>query len=253
MRTRPPTSVWDDTNYGAGYGQYLAAPQPQLQRHCGLPWGFTLSVNSAIISTTPQTALVNSLKLPGTVPAGGTEPLPGLEYGCLGAGGCSKADLAKAIDNYNNNIVGTLDAQGKPITGKLALPDKYEFDEPSITQDFRLTKTFTIKERWKISILGEMFNAFNISNLSSISHTLDLATSTSQGLRPADPARQPDLRVGRAACGSGRRSHHLLISIVPIEHRMGRQQCWPILFLSSARLSHGMITLCEPTALCYWP
>ena len=101
-----------------------------------------------------------------------------MAYGCLGSGGCSKGDLQKAIDNYNNNIVGTRDAKGALITTKLALPSSYEFDEPSFTQDFRLTKTFTLKERFKINILGEMFNAFNISNLSGISHTLDPATST---------------------------------------------------------------------------
>ena len=55
----------------------------------------------------------------------------------------------------------------------MALPNSYEFDEPSFSQDFRLTKTFTIKERWKINVFGEMFNAFNISNLSGISHQLD--------------------------------------------------------------------------------
>ena len=100
------TSVWDDTNYGAGYGQYLAHHNLNFSGTVDLPWGFTLSVNSAIISSTPQTAVVNGLILPGTVPAGSTEPLPGVAYGSLGAG-TSKADLAKAIDNYNNNIVGT--------------------------------------------------------------------------------------------------------------------------------------------------
>ncbi|HTS47867.1 MAG TPA: hypothetical protein VMH05_07980, partial [Bryobacteraceae bacterium] len=32
-------------------------------------------------------------------------------------------------------------------------------------QDFRITKNFTFKERFKFSVFGEFFNAFNIANL----------------------------------------------------------------------------------------
>jgi hypothetical protein len=42
-----------------------------------------------------------------------------------------------------------------------------------ISQDFRLTKVFTVKERYKFSILAEMFNAFNIANLTGYSSALD--------------------------------------------------------------------------------
>jgi hypothetical protein len=69
------------------------------------------------------------------------------------------------VDAYNTNIVGTRDAKGSLITAQLALPSDYQFGDPTISQDFRLTKTFTFKERYKVSILGEMFNAFNIANL----------------------------------------------------------------------------------------
>ncbi len=193
-------SVWDDTNYMAGYGEYLPHHNLGFSGTVDLPWGFTLSLNSSMISTTPQTATVSGLIMPGTVPAGNTEPLPGLKYGCLGAGGCSKADLQKAIDNFNNNIVGTKGANGAVIGPKLALPANYEFDEPSITQDFRLTKVFTFKERWKVSILGEMFNAFNIANLSSISHQLDPVGTTSFAFG------QPTQRVNQTFGSAGPRA-----------------------------------------------
>jgi hypothetical protein len=55
----------------------------------------------------------------------------------------------------------------------LILPSDYQFGDPIFTQDFRLTKKFTFKERYVISVFGEMFNAFNIANLTYGSFTLD--------------------------------------------------------------------------------
>ena len=170
-------NVVDDNNYMAGYGEYLQHHQLNISGTVDLPWGFVLSVNSAIQSRTPVTAVVNSLFLPGTVPHQSvtgtiTTPLPGLAYGCLAAG-CGKADLAKAVDNYNKTIAGTLDAKGSKIAPLPALPSHYQFGDPTYTQDFRLTKNFTLRERWKIAIMGEMFNAFNIANLSGYSFRLD--------------------------------------------------------------------------------
>ena len=192
-------TVWDDTNWMAGYGEYLPHHDLTLQGTVNLKWGFTLSMNSSFISRTPVTAVVPSLDLPGTVPAGSTEPIPGLAYNCLSAG-CGKADLAKAVDAYNNSIVGTKNAQGAVITTKLVLPSNYEFGEPTITQDFRLTKTFTLKERLKINILGEMFNAFNISNLTGFSFQLDPATTTAPAFG------QPTQRINQTFGSAGPRA-----------------------------------------------
>src|SRR5262249_39938665 len=82
-------------------------------------------------------------------------------------------DLQKAVDAYNSTIVGTRDAKGAVISAPLILPSDYQFGDPTITQDFRLTKVFSFKERYKISILGEVFNAFNIANLTGYSFNLD--------------------------------------------------------------------------------
>jgi hypothetical protein len=128
-----------------------------------MPWGFELSVNSAFISRTPGNAFVSSLSLPGTVPAGSTEPLPGIEYGSLNAG-TSKQDLAKAVGIFNAKYAGTKNSNGSVIS-PLALPPDYQFGDPTFSQDFRLTKNFKLKERVTFSVLAEMFNSFNISNL----------------------------------------------------------------------------------------
>ncbi|HLH40110.1 MAG TPA: carboxypeptidase regulatory-like domain-containing protein [Bryobacteraceae bacterium] len=165
-------TVWDDAHWMAGYGEYLPHHNLNIAGTYNLPWGFSISMNSSIISRTPQTPTVPSLDLPGTVPAGNNEPLPGLAYGCLAAS-CGKDSLQAAVNAYNSSIVGTKNAQGAPITSSIILPQNYEFGDPTLTQDFRLTKVFTVKERYRFTILGEMFNAFNIANLSGYSFSLD--------------------------------------------------------------------------------
>ena len=156
-------SVWDDTNWFAGYGEYLPHHNLTVSGYVDLPWGFQLSLNSSFISRTPNTASVSNLFLPGTVQAGSTEPLPGLGYGSLNAG-TSRADLASLVDAFNSKYANTKNAQGGTIA-PLILPSDYQFGDPFFSQDFRLTKKFTFKERYGISIFGEMFNAFNIANL----------------------------------------------------------------------------------------
>ena len=196
-------SVWDDTNWMAGYGETLAHHNLGVSGTVNLPWGFTLSLNSSFLSRTPQTANVPGLDLPGTVPAGSNEPIPGLRYNCLNAG-CGQGDLQRAVDAYNSTIVGTKDAKGSVIASQLILPSNYEFGEPILTQDFRLTKAFTFKERYKLSILGEMFNAFNIANLSGFSYTLD--TKSSNPATQAFSFGQPTQRVNQTFGSAGPRA-----------------------------------------------
>jgi len=164
-------SVWDDTNWMAGYGEYLPRHNLNVAGTVELPLHINVSVNSSFISRTPVTANVGNLNLPGTVQAGSSEPLPGLAYGCL-AVGCGKADLAKAVDAFNTQYAGTRNATGGTIS-PLALPPDFQFGDPTFSQDFRVTKVIAIKERSKLSIFGEVFNAFNIANLSGYSSTLD--------------------------------------------------------------------------------
>jgi hypothetical protein len=170
-----------------------------------LPWRITMSVNSSYISRTPVTANVGNLFLPGTVQAGSNEPLPGLAYGCL-ASGCSKNDLAKAVDAFNTQYAGTKNATGGTIS-PLALPSDYQLGDPIFSQDFRVTKVVAIKERGKLSIFGEVFNAFNIANLSGYSFTLDT--------RNANPAAQtynfgqPTQRVNQTFGSGGPRAFQL--------------------------------------------
>ena len=209
-------NVWNLTNYMAGYGQYLPHNNLTIAGTVNLPLGFTLSLNSSYISRTPQTPQVNGLILPGTVAQGSNEPLPGLAYGSINAGS-GKSDLTAAVNAYNSSIVGTLNAQGSKIGPAfgLVVPTDYQFGDPTITQDFRLTKTFTFKERYKINILGEMFNAFNIANLTGYSFTLDSRASATSVCSQGAPAGavtqscafgQPTQRVNQTFGSAGPRA-----------------------------------------------
>jgi hypothetical protein len=109
------------------------------------------------------------LDLPGTAPSGSSEPLPGLTYSGL----YSKSQLVAAVQNYNTNYVGKTSATGGTNPAALVVPPDYQFGDPIFSQDFRLTKSFTFKEKYTLKILGEMFNAFNISNLTYPSFNLD--------------------------------------------------------------------------------
>jgi len=195
-------TVWDDTNWMAGYGEYLPHHNLNIAGTVDLKWGFTVSVNSSIISRNPGTANVPSLDLPGTVPAGSSEPLPGLAYGCLAAG-CSKSDLANAVNAFNSTYAGQKNANGGTIS-PLILPPDYQFGDPSFSQDFRVTKVFRYKEKARLSVFGEVFNAFNIANLSGYSLTLD--TKNANPAAQTYSFGQPTQRVNQTFGSGGPRA-----------------------------------------------
>jgi hypothetical protein len=196
-------TVWDYAHWESGYGQYLPHQNINVAGTVHMKWGFDLSVNSAYISKTPATASVPNLSLPGTDPTGSSEPLPGVAIGSLNAG-TSMSALASAVNAYNTSIVGTKNSNGSAITTTVVLPSNYEFGDPTISQDFRLTKTFTFKERYKVAVFTEMFNAFNISNLTGYSSTLDAKSAT-----PATQTfafGQPTSRAGQTFGSGGARA-----------------------------------------------
>jgi hypothetical protein len=83
------------------------------------------------------------------------------------------------VASYNSTIVGSLNAQGATIKDNIILPKNYTMGFPTLSQDFRLTYTLPVKERYKFMVFGEMFNAFNISNLVNQTTALDVSSSAS--------------------------------------------------------------------------
>ena len=197
-------------NYFAGYG-----PNPGLPKHIlnvagswNLPWGFTISMNSSIQSRTPVEPLIPGVNIVGT--ENGNTALSavtqGDQFNCF-AYSCGKSDLVKAVQSFNANWAGKTTSSGATIP-TVVIPPDYQFDDPTFSQDFRITKRFTFKERYKFSIMGEFFNAFNIANLTYFAY----ADSEQPRVRPADRPRGPglDVRVWRTARDPGWRPLYVL-------------------------------------------
>jgi hypothetical protein len=165
----------DLDNYFATYGPNLARHNLHVNAMVQLPKGFQLSINQAAISRTPVDPV---LVLPLTDPAnkfGSSTLVPiqlaagqvgGGNFNCFGLS-CGKSDLKNFVNQYNT-------AYGKNIT----LPSHYQFGDPFFDTDFRLSKAFQYKERYRLTIAGEVFNAFNIANLQLAGYNFTLGTPT---------------------------------------------------------------------------
>jgi hypothetical protein len=196
-------TVWNVLNWMQGYGQYLPHNNINVAGTLSLPWGFELSVNSSIITATPANANIASIALPG-VDVAGSQSLPGLAYNSLNAG-TGKQQLANLVSQFNSTYAGTKSAQGGVIP-KLVLPNSnnYMIGTPIFSQDFKLSKTFTYRERYRLEVRGEMFNAFNISNVGGQSYTLD--TQVAAGAQQTFAFGQPTSRIGQSLGQGGPRA-----------------------------------------------
>jgi hypothetical protein len=156
---------------------YFESFGPQGARHIlnasaivDLPWGFQASFISATSSRGPVTANVTSVDLNGDGTT--TTPIPGVAINTLNRGS-DRDDLAAAVAAWNQTYpAGSRDARGQAIP-QLILPSNFGFGDAFSTQDVRLTKNFTWGERYQISVFGELFNMFNIANLSGFNYNLD--------------------------------------------------------------------------------
>ncbi len=134
-----------------------------------LPWGFQLGVISSMGSKGPLTPTVSGVDLDGDGTA--SEPLPGLSWNCINRG-CGKTELAAAVARWNTTYLGKTDARGQAIP-QLTLPANYTLGDNFKSQDIRISKKFTFKENYKLSVFSEMFNVFNFANLGGYNFTVN--------------------------------------------------------------------------------
>jgi hypothetical protein len=174
--------VIDLDDYFASYGPQGSRHILNVSANWEMPWGFQLGFISAIASKGAITPFVTDVDLDGD----GTsrEPLPGLGYNCLNRG-CGKKDLEAAIQRWNSNFYPNGKPNGTNIPFKQdargnrnipyidPLPTDYRLGDWFSSQDIRLTKKFTWKEHYQLSVFGEMFNVFNVANLSSFNFNVN--------------------------------------------------------------------------------
>jgi len=163
-------------NYFETYG-------PQGSRHLlnvsalvDLPWNFQLGFISSMASRGPVMPVVTGVDLDGD--GNTTTPIPGVKFNCFNRG-CGKSDLAQAVQAWNQQYAGKKDARGQTIP-TLTLPANYQLGDNFSSQDIRLTKSFTWREHYKLSVFAEMFNVFNVANLSSFNFNLNNASTFGQ-------------------------------------------------------------------------
>ena len=187
-------------DYFATYGPDLARHSLNVSGSVELPWNFQVSLLSAFVSHPPVNPLVNGFDPTGTnaVSGGGFTPLPGQGYN----GFLSKKDLEAFVSRYNATFAGqpTPAGQAGIIPGQkyptVTLPANYDLGDIFTSQDVRLTKTFKFREQINLRLIGEVFNVFNISNLTGFSY--NLANTNTFGL--------PTQRVGQTFGSGGPRA-----------------------------------------------
>jgi hypothetical protein len=135
-----------------------------------LPWGFQTSVIAVYASRPPFNARVSgTIDINGDGTTGDT--LPGLDINSLNRG-TSKQDFLLLVNQFNVNFAGKLDSHGITIPAAV-VPTDFSFGDDFQSEDVRVTKTVKFRERLSIQGFVEVFNIFNISNLTGYGSTLN--------------------------------------------------------------------------------
>ncbi|MGO4881481.1 MAG: carboxypeptidase regulatory-like domain-containing protein [Bryobacteraceae bacterium] len=170
----------DNSNWFASWG-----PQAGHQTLTGslvvaLPWGIQLSGITTFQSAAPFEPSLAGIDLDGNgsvevlgMNVLGGSPLPGAGYNQFGVSK-GKSDLVQLVNAFNQTYAGKLAPGTQQLIPSITLPANYSFPRSFNSQDVRVTKVFPLHgERWKLSLLGECFNVFNIANLMDYNSALN--------------------------------------------------------------------------------
>jgi hypothetical protein len=165
---------------------FFATYGPDLPRHnltvsgmVDLPWRVQLSVLSTFLSRGPVAPTISGVDNTGTnATSSAYTPLLAL-LGKGYSGYMSEDDLRDYVAEYNATIAGTLTPAGlvgRAGTGArypvITLPAEFTLGDVFSSQDVRLTKSFLLPNNVDIRIIGEVFNVFNVSNLTNFNFNL---------------------------------------------------------------------------------
>ena len=119
-----------------------------------LPGRFELGLNFSYSSAPPFNAFIGGIDFNGD----GTinDLLPGTTLGEFNRG-LGRAALVRLVDQFSQTYAGTTDPHGRAIP-HLALPDRCALDNNFHSLDLRLSRSFVYRERWRLSLIGEVFN-----------------------------------------------------------------------------------------------
>jgi hypothetical protein len=174
-------------DYFATYGPDLPRHNLTLSGTVDLPWAIQLSVLSTFLSHDPVAPTIGGIDNTGTNISGtGFTPLLAI----LGKGYAdflTKKELESLVQEYNSTIAGTPTPQARAgITPAQRYPTitlptgDYKLSDVFSSQDLRVTKTFRLRDRTDLRIIGEVFNVLNTSNLTNFNYNLVSPSSFGQ-------------------------------------------------------------------------
>jgi len=163
-----------------------------------LPQQVELGLNFSFASAPPFSPIVGAIDFNGDGTTG--DLLPGTVLGQFNRG-LGKSDLVLLVNQFNQTYAGTFDSHGRLIP-RISVPASYALDHNSQALDLRLSRTWVFRERWRFSLIGEVFNLYNAANLSG--YTTDL-TSPAFG--------QPSTRYTQLFGSAGPRAFQLAARI----------------------------------------
>ncbi len=135
-----------------------------------LRWGFELGLNFSFTSVPPFNAFVGGIDFNGDGTTG--DLLPGSTLGQFNRG-LGRSDLVGLVNQFNQTYAGTT-VHGRAVP-RLILPNSYSFGDNLQSLDLRLSRSFVFHERWRLSLIGEVFNLYNKANLTGYSGDLTSA------------------------------------------------------------------------------
>jgi hypothetical protein len=159
-------------NYDSSWGPQAPRNILHVVGTVQLPWGFSLGLISSTSSLGPINPVISGIDINGN--GSGNTPLTLPSYNCLNIT-CGVGALKTAIATWNATEAGKEDGTGQHKIPTLTLPSNFNLGRPFNSQDMRLTKTFTYREHYKLSVFGEMFNIFNYANYGG--YTFDPSSS----------------------------------------------------------------------------
>ena len=132
------------------------------------PWRIALGLNFSYMSVPPFSASLGGIDLNGDGIK--NDLLPGTTVDEFNRG-MGRADLERLVAQFNQAYAGSKDAAGAVIRA-VALPARYSFGDNFHALDLRLSRIFALRERWRLSLIGEVFNLYNKANLTGYSGDL---------------------------------------------------------------------------------
>ncbi|HXY07040.1 MAG TPA: hypothetical protein VEI52_04225 [Terriglobales bacterium] len=133
-----------------------------------LPKYLRVGLFVSYISKPPFSTYLGDLDLNGDGTT--SDLLPGARVNQFNRG-LGKNDLRRLVNEFNRTYAGRQDAGGNHIPS-ITLPSTFEFGDSFLTHDLRLSREFPLRDRWRMTLMGEVFNVFNIGNLSGRSGDL---------------------------------------------------------------------------------